>query len=544
MNVIVNLDEILTQRSQVSMSQYNGSGDESGSNSIKRLHSTAVVRLTERSVTPPSSRGGRYSPEQQYLVNNGGGGDNRIERRHSSAVPIRRSDSISSSDSSYDGVLTNRRPASRKSIITSMTHATPMYPQEADDSSETSESYQSSGFFSCMRCFKSSHATNHSSENRSNISKPKIVRQPSLPIVFQNRYCHFIHRYLMLMSENLEADVLGVSNNSSSSCDIRLVFVLYSLLTGESVLTPEEYPECDEWCDWLSLGFSDASIDAFDRDMNRNGSQTMGFLFQLFFASQFTKIAKLCVVIIRNVHFVPSPLFGLFSVNCAKWSRDVIINAIVRFDRKEQSTRSSSYRPKIPPLFESAKFVFDEYKTFSQLFDWWITRGDIGSIDHVFESFSVSLPKKMYESFEDEDDDEEAEVVPLATRRLSSSSPKRRVSFQTMISRVPGIDTKRRIPGSDFELLKSSLIVGGLYYTYCILNFTKFWLEQKLIEVDSDTARERLNNQYLESAFVTKLELSSSMSVSDISYRINRLIDRIETLWESSGWNRENLLAN
>ena len=170
MNVIVNLDEILTQRSQVSMSQYNGSGDESGSNSIKRLHSTAVVRLTERSVTPPSSRGGRYSPEQQYLVNNGGGGDNRIERRHSSAVPIGRSDSISSSGSSYDGVLTNRRPASRKSIITSMTHATPMYPQEADDSSETSESYQSSGFFSCMRCFKSSHATNHSSENRSSIS--------------------------------------------------------------------------------------------------------------------------------------------------------------------------------------------------------------------------------------------------------------------------------------------------------------------------------------------------------------------------------------
>ena len=534
-NVIDNLDEILTQRSQVSMSQYNGSGDESGHSSyIRRRHSSRL----DRSVTPPTSRN-RQSPEQVALVaNKRKQVDNfTIQRRHSSAA-VRRGVSSSSSESSYDGVLTNRRPTSRRSMATTVA---PIHASIHDDDSENGEE-SNGGFLSCMRCFKTSSAPQPP-------QRSVIMTSPKLPMIFQNRYCQFAHKYLMLMSENLEADVLG----TSSSTDSRLVFILYSLLSGEALLTPDEYDESDEWCDWLSLGFSDSTLDAFDRDINRNGSQTMGLLFQLFFASQYPQISKMCVIIVRNVHFIPSPLFGLFSVNCAKWTRDVIIATLHRYDQKGPDRR-------IPPLIESAKSVFNTYNNFSNLFDWWVSNGHSGSIDRLESSLleesdaaHVSLPRPsaatgMYESFADDDDEEESEHIPLAYKSMpvaatASGSPNRRVSFQPA-SRIPGIDLMRRTGGDNMELIKSIFVVGGLYYTYCILLFTKFWLEQKLIEVDSETARERLNNQFLETSFVSKLELSSSMTVSDVEKRIEKLIQRIENLWESSGWTKENLLAN
>ena len=522
-NVIDNLDEILTQRSQVSMSQYNESGDESGHSSfIRRRHSSRL----DRSVTPPSNRTNRQSIEQRALV---GKPTRTIQRRNSSNSVRNRTYSSSSSESSYYGVLTNRRPAGRVSV------APPIQASSLMDDDHEDEELPGGGFLSCMRCFKTS--SNSSAVERSVV----VSSPPKIPLIFQNRYCHFVHKYLTMMSENLEADVLA----NSSSTDSRLVFILYSLLTGDALLTLEEYTECDEWCDWLSLGFSDSTIDAFDRDINRTGSQTMGLLFQIFFALEYSKIAQLCVTIIQNMHFIPSPLFGLFSVNCAKWTRDVIIATIHRYDQKGSSSA-------VPPLIDSAKIVFDSYKNFSNLFDWWISNGHSGSIDRIESNLlgdthlsrPVTRASGMYESFADDDEEEEDEHVPLAYRSMpSGTSPNRRVSFQPS-SRVPGIDLVRR--SSDTELIKSVFVVGGLYYTYCILFFTKFWLEQKLIQVDADTARERLNNQYLETSFVSKLELSSSMSVLDVEKRIDKLIQRIEHLWEINRppRDKDTLLAN
>lgn len=507
-NIIDNLDEILTQRSQVSMSQFNDSGEDSGGGVTIRRRSSSRL---DRSITPPSSHH-RRSLDQVALV-----GPNRatIPRRHSVNAVRRNFSTSSDSSSSYDGVLNNRRPASRRSMLTSVA---PIQASIPDDDDKTSDTSPGGGFFSCMRCFKSSQTV-----ERSIIISPP----PTLPpTIFNNRSCQFVHKYLTLMSENLEADVLS----NSSHFDSRLVFILFSLLSGDSLLTPQEFPDCDEWCDWLSLGFSDSSIEAFDRDINRNGCQTMGLLFQLFFAIQFPQIAKMCVIVIRNIHFTPSPLFGLFSVNCAKWTRDVLLSTIFRYDRKGPN--------KIPPLIDSAKFSFSSYTKFSDLFDWWISNGQLGTLAPIESSLmdeaDFSATGGLYESFPDDDD----ETIPLSYR--TSASPNRRVSFQPPSSRLPGIDRR----SGDLELIKSVFTVGGLYYTYCILFFTKFWLEQKLIEVDADTARDRLNNQYLENSFVSKLELSSSMTVMDVEKRIEKLIDRIETLWQSSGWTKDSLLAN
>ena len=507
-NIIDNLDEILTQRSQVSMSQYNDSGEDSGGGVTIRRRSSSRL---DRSVTPPSATN-RRSLDQVALV-----GANRFNvfRRNSIHAVGRNNSNCSDSSSSFDGVLNNRRPASRKPMVTSVA---PIQAHVQNDNDDKLSDTSPGGFFSCLRCFKSSPPA-----DRSVIVSPP----PTIPPVFRNRYCQFTHKYLTLMSENLEADVLS----NASHFDSRLVFILYSLLSGDSLLTPQEFPDCDEWCDWLSLGFSDSSIDAFDRDINRNGCQTMGLLFQLFFAIQFPQIAKMCVIVIRNIHFTPSPLFGLFSVNCAKWTRDVLLATLARYDARGPQ--------KVPPLIESAKFSFPSYKQFTDMFDWWMSHGQSGSIAPIESKLMDEADHAaggLYESFPD--DDEDNETVPLSYR--PSSSPNRRVSFQPPYSRLPGIDRR----SGDSELIKSVFTVGGLYYTYCILFFTKFWLEQKLIEVDPDTARDRLNNQYLETWFVAKLELSSSMSVADVEKRIEKLIDRIQNLWLASGWTKDRLLAN
>jgi hypothetical protein len=76
-----------------------------------------------------------------------------------------------------------------------------------------------------------------------------------------------------------------------------------------------------------------------------------------------------------------------------------------------------------------------------------------------------------------------------------------------------------------------------------VVAFTKFWLDKDLISVDSDTARERLNNAYLEKEFVSKLKVSPNMPLPELVKKIEKLITRVRQLWKASGWKKHDLLG-
>ena len=80
-------------------------------------------------------------------------------------------------------------------------------------------------------------------------------------------------------------------------------------------------------------------------------------------------------------------------------------------------------------------------------------------------------------------------------------------------------------------------------YTFCVLSFVKFWLQKDLMSVDAEVARERLTNAYLESAFVSKLQLTPTTSVGALIKNIQHVKARVDQLWKSSGWTRKDLLG-
>jgi hypothetical protein len=71
--------------------------------------------------------------------------------------------------------------------------------------------------------------------------------------------------------------------------------------------------------------------------------------------------------------------------------------------------------------------------------------------------------------------------------------------------------------------------------------FIKFWLENDLIEVEAEVARERLNNRFLDSQFVCKLQITCSMTAADLQKRIKSLSEHVESLYNQSGWTVEEL---
>jgi len=387
------------------------------------------------------------------------------------------------------------------------------------------------------------------------MSRVSSVPPAPAPEPLSDEKCQYIESVLTCLSEDFEANIFK-STGEESNVDDRLVFLLYAALSDDPLLTLSEYDECDDWCDWLHLGFSDSTIDAFERDINRPGSQSMGLLFHLFFVLHFPHMARLSTAVIRNVHFEPSALYGLFSVNCAKWTRDSLLSSIGRFD-KVLATRSGGV-PTVPPLVDTAKGAFFEYRNFLSLVDFWISNDGCGSIDRLEMaqrggSNSIHhLPQGTYASFSDQEDDD-GDHMTLAGRRRSPpvgrqsvSSPgkksSRHVSFKKSItSRIPSlVELSNR---EEFEFFKQIIIVGGLYYSYCMLLFTKFWIENGLIQVDADIARERLNNQFLETQFVCKLQVTCSMSTADLQKRIGKTIETVANLWSQTGWSMEDLLG-
>lgn len=331
-----------------------------------------------------------------------------------------------------------------------------------------------------------------------------------------NLFCKSVEKYLNLLSERTEIDVVDAG-------DQRVVFLLYSALSGEPLLNPSEYPDCDEWQDWLILGFSSHSLDAFERDINRHGSQAMGLLFHLFFSLEFTQLAQICCVIIRNIHLDPPSLYGLFAVNCSKWTRDVILAALHRFQERPQDETD------VPLLFHGGEEK--KFKTFITVMDSWISRGAWGSMETVENRFSDS-PRKFgrYKSFlpeeEEQEDDDEVNAASSSAVLFSDGSANR-------IERV-----------DDLALLRRTVLVGSVYYTYTMLSFAKFWLQKDLISVDSEAARERLNNAYLDREFVSKLKLSASMPLAELLRTIDKLSARVLSLWKSSGWRKEDLVGS
>ena len=492
----------------------------------------------------------------------------RIVRRHSSTVDPRRqkSDSLLEGGSSTSSIsvaqaaiienrLTGARPVSvvpRKSGVTQEVSDTPMVDEEEEDASP---SQSRGGILSCLGCFNGPKARRTSGGfERLSGAQPAGPTASALAIPMRNIHCEAVQKILMLMSERVEIETLD-------PLDQRVVFLLFSALSGEPLLNEAEYPECDDWVDWLQLGYSSSPVDAFERDVNRHGSQSMGLLFQLFFAIEFTETARLCAVIIRNVHFDPSALFGLFAINCCKWSRDVVISAMRSFDA---STKSGASELEVPPLFTSAAKIEGRFKNFTTILDWWISSGAWGRLDTVeFPSHDSadSVGRHTYENFEEESSrssissDGMPEVVKrrvtLGTAALlqksSSNGVGRPRAESSVDSERPPLENCRIAEidlsdPADLALLNQTMIVGGVYYTYCVLAFTKFWLEKDLISVDTDVARERLNNAYLDKEFVSKLKLSPSVQLPDLVKKVGKLQLRVHQLWKASGWKEHDLL--
>lgn len=553
--LVYDMDEILSQRSQVSMSQF---GSEAGvsSNEFSLRRRGPPLQKTQSSKSLPRRRPptGLSSDEEIDDFNGQAGLVNpmRVTRRHSSAIDNRRhsgtsiAESVSSSSSSSislppSELLETRLNLARHSTTVprrSGVYAASRLPEE-DDVASLPE--QRGGFLSCFGCFKSKPLELVNESAATNLTELKDPLSATM------------HRVLDLLSENVEIDVLD-------KIDQRVVFLLFAAISGEPLLTIPEYEECDEWVDWLTLGFSSSTIDAFERDINRNGSQAMGLLFQLFFALEYTYSARICAIVVRNIHFDPSALFGLFAINCAKWSRDAVVAAMRRFDEKPSS-------PDGPPLFVSAKpFVVSAhgrtaapFAYFMPVMDWWVTRGSVGDISVAERRFTDSTETSLrYESFKDElsfdDRFSSAEEGPpelsrpkaFASRNTSSAasldSGRRHVRLvDRMECRIPDIDVNVQ---EDWLLLRQAVIVGGLYYSYCVLSFTKFWLQKELISVETDVARERLNNAYLDKEFVSRLKLSPNTTVADLLKVIEREQEKVDQLWAASGWTKEDLVGS
>ena len=429
-NAFDNMDEILTQRSQASMSD--------GGRSLRSLDAS----LRQRS--SPSEVAGLMS--------------GRVVRRHSkpkeTSIMEDASSSSSVSEDLFDSRTNNFQPIN-------------------DNSPQASRP----GFLGCLGCF------------RTQSPRGRPTRGECIP---SNSFCATVFQTLLLLSEDTEIETENFN-------DKRIVFLLFSALSGEPLLAPDEYSECDEWIDWLTLGYSSDPLDAFERDINRHGSQSLGLFLSLFFALQYTESARLCHLVIRNVNFDPSALFGLFAVNCAKWTRDVMMDALLEY---KGAGVPEVFKPQIPnPTCE--------------VFDWWTDRG--GNIDAVEARFAPKM-SSAYDSFQDDED------MPSEQPRnvKKSNSHKKDSRF-------------RRVPPEMREILT----IAGLYYSNCVLSFARFWLEKDLIGCNADVARERLNNAYLDREFVSKLRFSFN---TDLARRNDGLVLRLETMWATSGWKKSDLV--
>jgi hypothetical protein len=539
--VIDNMEDILSQRSQVSGSEIGGSlNDYTLTKRTSRV--SALGHVTKR------SRASRPALSSEDEVDDFGGqmglmNPSRLVRRHSAVLTahsthsVRESESSSSSGSSpVSEPLARRRktdfPTRRSAPITEDRITV---NDVSDDEESLAAQQRNGGLLKCLACFKfgSSSVENPNSRGPS----------PSLTLphdfMFNNPLCASVDKLLASLADKTEIDCLLAS-------DQRTVFLLFAALSGEPLLSPSEYAECDEWIDWLSIGFSSSELDSFERDINRTGSQAMGFLFQTFFALEFTEAARIAALVIRNLHFDPSALFGLFAVNCAKWTRDMM-----RQSMREFELTSSAWEG--PEFLVSAKSFASEgrkYIKFFKILDYWISKGlwgDISSVEDLFTDGTGSLGKQ-YESFQDEDfapfSSEGEMSSPETTRPRGRKPVKKRPQIKTKTpaqNRVTGIDVNLE---EDRVLVRQTLAVGGLCYTFCVLSFVKFWLKKDLLSVDAEVARERLTNAYLEAEFVAQLKLDPKTSVGTLIKNIERLRARVDQLWKSSGWTRKDLVGS
>lgn len=542
-----NLDEILSLRSQ---SMANGSefGGSENSFSIPPRSSNNIPRtISGRSSTTSRMAAGRHHRtwvSDEYngaivgLVN-----PQRLSRRHSSTVGGHSSSSSSSVGLNEDsGALISRRLTTAR---VNQTAAVPRRQREisrgsVDVDSEDEEmmgaTEKRNRFLACLGCFNARNERTGGFQ-RFSPNRPQTNEEDEILIdgrqsgretpLLNDPYCRSVAKMLMALSENTEIDVL------ENKLDQRVVFLLYAALSGEPLLSGSEYHACDEWVDWLNLGFSSNSLEAFERDVNRPGSQAMGLLFQLFFALEYTELAQVCALIVRNIHLDPAALYGLFAINCSKWTRDVVIASLYRFDKGGSETKGAGGPP---DLFASA-LEGGKFKSFLAVMEWWTSCGSRGSIESVEKRFSCDASREKYASFSEDEEDGDSDLSsPL-------SSPRRAKSIDSPLSLIP----QTRIPDVDMaqdgSVLRQALVAGSAYYAYCMLSFVKFWLQKDLIAVDSDAAREKLNNAYLDKEFVAKLKLSASMPLIDLLKSIDKLSARVMGLWRNSGWRKEDLLG-
>lgn len=527
-NVLVfeNMDEILSQRSQESFAE-----SEDRSMTIpRRLSNNNQRTLSARSsISWSRQQGGsqlvssidpdEFSGTAGLMVNK----PLRFTRRHSSTNLLSTSRSSSSSSIS-DGELIDRRLTKLSSgTIHVPSRPRPTASFEVDSEDEFIAGDRRSRFLACLGCFNSRGDRDASGFRR--MSPQRNVKNHEKKSITSNPLCKSVERILNLLSERTEIDVLD-------AVDQRVVFLLYAALSGEPLLNPSEYADCDEWLDWLVLGFSSHSLDAFERDINRHGSQAMGLLFHVFFSIEFTQLAQICCVIIRNIHLDPASLYGLFAVNCSKWTRDVILGALRRFEERPHQHDDDNDEG-VPLLFQKGQDE-EKFKSFMTVMDAWISCGAWGSMEAVENRFS-DVPRRFgkYKSFLPPEEEDAADAISSdGPAELSCCSADDRKCPARRIERV-----------DDLAVLRRTVLVGSIYYTYTMLSFAKFWLQKDLISVDSEAARERLNNAYLDREFVSKLKLSASMPLAELLRSIDKLSARVLSLWKSSGWRKEDLLG-
>jgi hypothetical protein len=194
----------------------------------------------------------------------------------------------------------------------------------------------------------------------------------------------------------------------------------------------------------------------------------------------------------------------------------------------------------------------ERFSKFNTLLDWWVSGGlwtDLAEVEKPFGDHfgSVNSGRNSYASFRDEygqpefsSDDDGVNPPEIAKPRRKKVSERRPINSPIHNSRVSSVNVNIR---EDMVLLRQALILGGVYYSYCVIAFTKFWLQKDLISVDTDVARDLLTNAYLEDSFVRHLKLSPSVPISSLLKDVDHVKARVEQLWKSSGWTPEDLLG-
>ncbi|KAF4659882.1 hypothetical protein FOL47_007388, partial [Perkinsus chesapeaki] len=89
-----------------------------------------------------------------------------------------------------------------------------------------------------------------------------------------------------------------------------------------------------------------------------------------------------------------------------------------------------------------------------------------------------------------------------------------------------------RVPSCHNVILWTDVLVAsGALYSYIMISFAKFWLEQGMIQASGEDANKKLNNEFINQHFVSKLTVPRG-GIAGITSRTGKVFGRVKDLYQ------------